>query len=121
MLSFQTIVATDYANTYAKHTYNDRAMNWSVVLDSGTQPNYPARKGFLSLTPAATTATTSGATTSTTATRHYDEYKYSYADVRSVTGTNAVQNLIDKIEKIDAVQEATVAYNGDVKPGRFAI
>ena len=108
MISFQTVMVSDYVNTYAKHTYSDRAMNWSIVLDAGSQPYYPARKGFLSIAPDAGGAT-----------RHSDEYRYSFADVRSVNGESAVAALVERIEKIDAVVESSLAYNGDVRPGRL--
>ncbi|KAK2160224.1 hypothetical protein NP493_1661g00003 [Ridgeia piscesae] len=98
--SFQTIIATDYINTYTKTTYADRGMTWQVVLDPALLPNYPARVGVLAFP-------TSG--------RQYSEYPYSALDIR----TAGNDQHLAKIQRIDAVSESDVAYGGVQSSGQF--
>ncbi|KAI0239341.1 Mucin-like protein [Lamellibrachia satsuma] len=98
--SFQTIITTDYINTYTKTTYADRGMKWQVVLDPAMLPSYPARVGTLAFSSKG---------------RQYSEYPYSALDVR--TAGNEVH--VAKIQRIDAVSESDVTYGGAQSSGQF--
>lgn len=82
-VSFQTIVATDFSNTYVSTTYADRGMTWDLKLSAGTSPTYPVRVGWVGTDPDATV--------------HSSEYTYSYWDIRTGSPT-----LIPRIQNIDA-------------------
>ena len=97
-VSFQTIITTDYTNTYTKTTYADRGMKWLVVLDAALLPVYPARVGQLEF---------SGNV------REYSEYKYSSLDIR------VNPNDLAKIQRIDAVSESDNTYGGTQSKGQF--
>lgn len=99
-VSFQTIITTDYINTYTRTTYADRGMKWQVVLDPALLPNYPVRVGVLAFP-------SNG--------RQYSEYPYSALDIR----TAGNHQHLEKIQRIDAVSESDVTFGGAQSPGRF--
>ena len=98
-VTFQAILVTDFINTYTKITYKDRGMRWSINLNKGIIPSYPAGVGCLFRDKI-----------------YYEQYRYSFFDTR--------EGLENKkmIEKIDAVIQSKAYHlstSGGKTPGRF--
>ena len=101
-INFQTVLVTDYTNTYVKMIYEDRAMSWRLGLDTAVLPvnSYPARVGFR--------------VQAETSVLHED-YVYSFLDVSQASN----HPHITSIEQIDGVSETQIGGGGWNEQGRF--